>query len=1712
MSPTTLEHATGTCVPQAGSASTTPTMLRRASGATAFIRRSRRGSFLVLVIGVLALISAFMVIYVAVGRADQQLSSAVQRGSIGLADAPDGRAGESGRDAVAERFARYAAQVIADDATATFYVDKSARAARPDGQPLSFINLTREASDSPYTDWARTSIAPISQPGEFFDPAGSYDPIMEKNYAGALPDAWKPSDPWLASTEPVWLNFDAIDDPANASNEFVLRRDWAQISNFAPDGAFVNLYNMRGSTAAYIGNFEATPEEMRDRLSLFDPNGAATASADFGVAADPDVPAYWTMRQRGAAVPVGMYDSAPSSPSYRPYQWADADGDGLYDSRWFEMVDPRTEDGGPDYTNPEDVLGIRNDRFRYFFAARAIDLSALVNVNTATDFVASPDSAGNYPPGATPSDVDLRRLLGLEDVWFEFPFANAKDRLSYSKLAQSSPTDDGRAQNYFGYTNETMSLTSILGNRAYLGMGFAIDRGTAPIYKDINNPVDRARFGKNDDSNGAKGRSDYYDALKSSVDGVTYDQLTADIKSPFGNADLLELLTFRGVNDPSLTSTLESAAGAKYEGPSAGTEDPAYMRYSPLRDNRPLDVERLNAPGGYTAKREAEVYAHLAADVRQRITTLSGARPIKSGDVPVVLDTVTNQYKVSADELTSYELRGDAVGNGTNLINAYVSGLLPYAFDQRSWPTNGSYGQYRFLNYGYRRPEVGLRMAAHLAANFQAMRDGLVEPPVMTVALWDQAKQALDADKPSTLPLPWKSRAYKWSYWPYDQRKGAISDHKLSQSASDNAGDELCADAINVVAVTPQPVITAAASFMVFTDAQQTVDPADNEPWVMGFPTGAPDVQINGDRSSGNADYLGEVFAVQIVNPFPKAITLGNVIVGKPGDATTGPAWTATRNRFDYYLEFAGRYYRLADWLNGPTFTTEVDSGPIPLTLGPSASRVFYFTSIPLEDMEKRFRDSIDTANGGVSLPIDSNGDPAYFVRQWIKTQLGGAGLGGEPIYVEAFEPTKKGQPVTSTGFVDITAVDTTQTPAGTNKMVRLWRAYRDPWEEDLGSNNELWDDDDTAGSYGQVPDQNIENDILIDRLRDPEVAQTTWRHEPTPGLQDVANAPGWDWDSDPKELLNKQNYNRPSGMTFTFAALVARRGDRDMTKIAQTGMLPAYCIESAFGSSNISNTAVRNYDGPAGFSKALAEDDLVGGRILYREEKSILGDGDSWYGQQVIGSPLFNVMGNAPSDWTIVSSTATGVELMSGAAEIPPVPAGSAGTRAFDDVRPMLWADFAADKLRPADVLLPLAIGGQYSYRTGDAAPSNAAELDERWLTLTESWALALNYESLNPNLATSDRWKLYDGFGELNRSASPPVFPATDGGRVVVTPNYQDPAAPSAATQTLSAFVPFVDQDGNGVFDRDATPREDLSLGLTPAMSIMDQFNTVNTLATITRPTLGTINLSTAPLAVLRLLPMLSPTVEDYPGSTGDYSWWWRGQSGNNTQLTPAADLAATVFAYREKGWARRRPDPANPSSPGGLVNFDDRDGSGNPLGDITVDADWNGRSGRSDIAGLREQPGLIAPSEILAATRRYQLPYAAPMLASDNSNIDFLGWDLGSMYSTGSRMNGEATRGITTLDYSTFSTVKSDYESPEDKLLIANAVLNSASTRSDYFAVWFVVAGFRSTDVRGLALTTPMVPSIQRRYVMVVDRSQVVRKGDKPRIVFFREVPMK
>ncbi|PHQ81986.1 MAG: hypothetical protein COB69_03170 [Phycisphaera sp.] len=83
-----------------------------------------------------------------------------------------------------------------------------------------------------------------------------------------------------------------------------------------------------------------------------------------------------------------------------------------------------------------------------------------------------------------------------------------------------------------------------------------------------------------------------------------------------------------------------------------------------------------------------------------------------------------------------------------------------------------------------------------------------------------------------------------------------------------------------------------------------------------------------------------------------------------------------------------------------------------------------------------------------------------------------------------------------------------------------------------------------------------------------------------------------------------------------------------------------------------------------------------------------------------------------------------------------------------------------------------------------------------------------------------------------------------------------------------------------------------------------------------------------------------------------------------------------------------------------------------------------------------------------------------------------------------------------------------IPDDYD---EQLIQLNAVLNSMSVGSDYYAVWFVLHGYQESDTLNLGAQDPLTPSFKARYLMIVDRSNVTSKGDQPRVLAFVQLPV-
>lgn len=1497
-------------------------LLKAISGLPAGAGPSRRGSFLIMVVGVLALLAVVTILYAAIGRSDRQISAAVVKNDE--------------RHSVPEQVRDYIAGVIAGDTFSIYFAGEYA----DNGAPLQ----RREAWDYPSSPYF------VTNPN-----TGTMVPVTTQNFSptglitlsgGVIVGSG--TDPWLAASEPTFHNFDA--NTYAATEEYQRQVDWAHISNFAPDGAPVNLFNLRRTG----GNFAATPWDMRRDLRLWDDgtNANPTTDLDFGGTAQASDslnhrPAEWTARQRGAfrvpRHPVGGVNSY-NNLAFPLYQWADADGDGILDSRWFELVEARNPN------TPELWRSFLNDRrYRYFIAARAIDLSGRVNVNVATDLTDAPSRSDML--GTTPSDADLFAFLTMENVAL-----NYGSELTYDRLEQ--PKQSNQPGDYSSIDDPVFMYD--MGRSGYNALRQSLFAGLVP-------PADW---------NGSPGwgitRTEYYRNFAGlGIDAAGQDSgAMHTIAAPFNLADLYELLVYNGVNDPATRSRLESALGGRFL--SGG------QPYSPIRDNRPLALERggidndavNDSPNGFL---DDDALVHASIDPRRRLTTISAARPIMSrlGVTPNTPITATDLRAVTEDLFP-----GGTPAVGT-LFQHYADALLPYSNLSAAW--SGIAG-YSTLFYAHRGPEVALRIAAHLAVNKADAYDDNNRPTRRTLLVDEQFRDMVVLDSGSG------ERAPGYHFPLLDLNNGG-ADSRLAD------GETVTAQAVNVFGIEAQPFITQAASFAVYTDTPHNNGAAgygddDTGARTIGDGSGQQTVytripSIDGRVQEDNPDFLFEVLAFQVHNPFDVAVSLSGS--GDPEFADIGL----------HYIQFGDRYYKLVN----VDFSSGVQSA---LSIGPRATTVFYVLSQDPAAIADRIG------------KITGNASELQTFNDWIDAQLGSGAL-----RLAEFDR--------ATGAV-VTSVPTVTSlqsgPEADRRVVRLWRVEKPGVEfgYDINGIDEREDPGDSLNDPS--------NDTLVDRLRDPAgIGATLDRHLSAhgPGQQGrVDNAERGPEPPDP----NASPDNR--GLSITRFASIKRRDDpRGGGTNVPRSVIPAFCLESKWQGS-LSNVIETD-----GTGSRLDAGDFTGAKGDKTLDLLLLK-------QAGIGAQKTKLIDSLTRDPQSRTSDPIGTNLsgqaLNGSPPIYPVP--SLDNQRFEDSN-------GVSRMRVADLLLPLGIGPTHN-------PNPALSQDEQWTTLAEALAIALRFEDPPPG-------DLYFNAFQFNNNRGP----ALEAGQLV-----------------LDDFVPFFDANDDGLFD--AATDQRWGLGVPMAMTILDRFTTMpRRFGSTSIGNFGVINVNTAPLAVLRAIPMFSPAV---PDPTGGSSWWWMGSGHDQT-----SDLAATLYAYRDRLAVYPRDFSGVPAN---LLNF--RDGlngapSGSPPGYDPAD---DGRLVATGIPAIREMPGLLTPGELLAVRDTQYPDTAFP------HDIDRLGFNGQNVSHSGLESVRYGTGGADTDD------LADDWA---ERLVIANAALSGVSVRSDVFAVWFMLHGYQESDVKGLANDQPMTPSIARRFLMVVDRSNVVRPGDKPRILLFKEVPL-
>ncbi|MEQ8315947.1 MAG: hypothetical protein RIE77_08730 [Phycisphaerales bacterium] len=1569
--------------------------LRAASGNLA----ARRGSTLILVVATLALLAVLTVAYVSIGGGDRRSARTTTQ------------AAEIERQA--EHIGDYLVGIVGDDALSVYFEGFD-----PSGQPV----FKTEAVDMPRTDFNRTFDGePASGPstpqpqdnyyGLAFTPTGSLPPLRASDdpsdpaislftaNGDLLP--FGPSDPWLAASEPTYVReaSGTFSSPA-----YVDRVDWAKISNIGPNGLFSNLFNMRG-------NFDAAPGvgsgEMSDpsRMYVTDRNGDPVQVLIYGGSATPEIPAHFDSLQVGSFRPVNFDNGfGVGDAEYMPYMWADADGDGFFDSRWQELVDVTVPGASAGTFIPRSVIPTEG-QLRWFVAARIVDLSGRVNINTARGLLQPIVTSAGYDGaptnadrlGASPADIDARRVLTHENAWAQF-----------NRFLDEAPQPaTAGAQDYEDYEDEVIARD--VGEQGFIAVRRVLDGEQPPAGFLMPEPRDEPLMPDERRFEYSEFRRSGGGILQNDVEG-TYRQYG------FGLEDLADLLAFEGLNNPQSLSSLERAVGGR-----DGAED----NLSPLRENRSLQVERdLSDPDAALAQK------HIG--VRQHLTTLSGGIPrvpsrVQLVSSPTALDVFTSisslpDSTVALDPLSQdptvlqdgYRLLGLAApqdlptGSTTGEISArlrrnvhpmfrtYASALVPSAEESGAWSDDA----WQTTFYGFDRL-FALRTAAHAVANTIDMFDGDDVPSAFTLLVdGDGSTRAdLENDPAWQDAFPWWSQpeVLGSSAPPGVSGRLDFGDARLPAGLIETDG----VAAMNVYGLEVHPFITQVSLYNMFTDAPEAVGgdmeyvpptgPGGGPIFGPGGGGGAQPITIDFDTSTSNTDFVGQVLAVQLSNPYTTDIVVRND---------------------QYYVRFGEL------------------GGPVAIPQLPDGLEVPAGTRIPAGGSIVLYVDTQVSANERVPqraarAAASFFGVQASDVESWLNLHFG-----DDPnVDVTRFDVDASGVDDFLAGSPGGVALD-----SDANREVTLWTRLN---------------------RVAVGTDPNAFTDVMLDRLLDPVPLsdRPTLDRRPPGTNTDVDTTVAGPEGMTPAEAIDN------TGFSIVTWGTIARPAG---AVSAPLGALPAYILEKPFVEvgAPLNDAATDDLMLPApltpGFS--LNRGQFVGGNKLRSAERSLL---------DIVRDPA----GTKGQTAQVPSDIVLDVEDTSHRVRITVSPTEHTRGLAFSDLyasplrndnRGLLDSSSTQSSrmLRPGDFLGAPAVGPvQMPARDGGVDP---LLLD--WFTTGELLTLALGYdEALGPNQPGS-----YPGLPE-------DTFELLDRGHL-----------------SLNLPAPFVDVDTSGDFSAGDERR---GLGVPHAMAITSNITTIEAPVNTRTPIAGLVNLNTATEVASSVLPGLTPTFE----STVDPTLAWI-EDGSTPLHDARSDVAAGIRSYRDKSAALTR------------AGASDAFFSTSAWGDSDPE-DLFGRQDSTGIIGLREDGGLLSVGEMLAADTlpaggpvlgpsTYARPHMIRRLGQDGRSLDVDGVDA-VRYAVG----GAVDRGVSGGGFNDDG-IADDYD---EQLALFNGVANTVTVRSDVYAIWFVMHGYAREDVEGLRPDDPMVPSVARRYLMVVDRSNVRRAGDKPNILLFDELPL-
>ncbi len=549
-------------------------------------RGNRRGTVLLMALGVLGILSIAAISYVTIVRLDRASAEAGSR-RASFQQQPDAVVAHIGGLLTADLFGN---KLVSS------------------GDPVEFWPRMFEDGDTrdiPFTDLTPGRISfntrdsdEDASPNSILTAISNIAPIPELlQRQVAYPD-----DAWLASTEPDWntLRWPNITNlrSAYSLNTRISPPQWER-----DHGRFVDL----GEWFLQANQLSAAQFFPNPGVSLMKWNGPGSIPAgrrlgpEMGV--NQDVFQYQTnVMSRHINPPesptVGAGDIDPLTPRDER-QWVDTDGDLRPDARWQQL----------------DSLG-NLFGLNWVVAARIIDASALINVNTALEFGPS-GNADRQADGRTPADVDLYRL-----IFGAAPISIYSETVQFNQVPEAFRQWINNDLNILGIINDARSLSTT-------GTGYfsALDN-TFMEWTPGHGTENRLRRLE---------REAFYHYFGSSPQRPNTSRGTA---VPI--RDLIDLAAFSATNNLNLVSYTEQ----RFDGPEVGGYLPdgsPVGNFGPMRSRELPENIRAFAQVPESATNQRPSNDQIKQSTRRFLTTVSGDAPFSP--VPVLNTTINSAYR-----------------------------------------------------------------------------------------------------------------------------------------------------------------------------------------------------------------------------------------------------------------------------------------------------------------------------------------------------------------------------------------------------------------------------------------------------------------------------------------------------------------------------------------------------------------------------------------------------------------------------------------------------------------------------------------------------------------------------------------------------------------------------------------------------------------------------------------------------------------------------------------------------------------------------------------------------------------------------------------------------------------------------------------------------------------------------------------------------------